>query len=502
LFAALGLSPLACGGTFSRAEDENGTGAGGSASGGSKASAGSEASGGSKASGGSSSNGGSKASGGSASGGGSNGCTNPTPAGAGYERCDNGTVHRPRIEECPSSLPRPTDAPITPPPVEGNCTSDADCADMPHGYCATGGQQPVPYCAYGCVKDSECGAGSICVCGDPVGHCARATCTSDDDCGDGLRCQSYDSSLGCGSQGFACQTPQDTCASDNDCMSPRDRSFCAATTGTFTCVSGGCVIGRPFLVEGCERVAPLRSRTDWCLDFAVERGALSPEQCASISQAWARVAQMEHASVAAFARFALQLLQLGAPPDLVERATAAMADETRHAQLAFGVASAYADRKLGPAALDIERSLNESSLVEVTRLVVREGCVGETTAALEAREAAAHARSPQLAALLSGVADDEARHAELAWRFVSWALDQQPQPVAEAVCRELERATGSPAPVGTAAGEPVLLEHGVLPERLRRELRKAALSEVIAPCATAMLARVGWPRRENPVLSA
>jgi hypothetical protein len=278
--------------------------------------------------------------------------------------------------------------------------------------------------------------------------------------------------------------------------------FCDASTGTFKCLSGGCAIGRPFLVEGRERVAALRSRSDWCGEFAAERGALSPEQRATISQAWLRVAQMEHASVAAFARFALQLLQLGAPPDLLERATAAMADETRHAQLAFGVASAYTDRKLGPAGLDIERSLNESSLVEVTRLVVREGCVGETSAALEVREAAAHARSPQLAALLAGVAEDEARHAELAWQFVSWALEQQPQAVADVVRHELALAARHPEPAGATAGEADLLAHGVLPERLRREVQNAAFRQVVAPCAAALLARAGvdWP--ENPVLSA
>jgi len=138
----------------------------------------------------------------------------------------------------------------------------------------------------------------------------------------------------------------------------------------------------------------------------------------------------------------------------------------------------------------------------VTRLVVREGCVGETTAALEAREAAAHACSPQLAALLSGVADDEACHAELAWRFVSWALDQKPQAVAAVVRRELSLAAQPATPAGAAAGEAVLLAHGIVPERLRGELRKAAFSEVIEPCAAALLARAGTQRLENPVLSA
>ena len=86
-----------------------------------------------------------------------------------------------------------------------------------------------------------------------------------------------------------------------------------------------------------------------------------------------------------------------------------MVDETRHAQQAFGFASVLASEALGPAALDVEHL--ETSLLDVVRLAVREGCIGERCAALEAREAAAHAADPELARLLPAVADDETRHA-------------------------------------------------------------------------------------------
>jgi len=201
---------------------------------------------------------------------------------------------------------------------------------------------------------------------------------------------------------------------------------------------------------------------------------------------------MEHASVAAFARFTLQLLQLGAPPELIESATQAMADETRHAKLAFGVASCLgAGAHQGPGSLNVERSLSETGLVEVVRLAMREGCIGETVAALEAREAAEHAAQPQLREVLRRVADDEARHAELAWRFVRWALEQQPEPVAEVVrselalaAREARGATGSPS-----TDDAALLALGVVPESLRSQLRRAALQHVVEPCAAALLAR-------------
>jgi len=220
-----------------------------------------------------------------------------------------------------------------------------------------------------------------------------------------------------------------------------------------------------------------------------------------VAQAWARIGQMEHASVAAFARFALQLLQLGAPPALVELATQAMADETRHAKLAFGVAARYAGLPVGPGALDTERSLEATSLSEIVRLVVREGCIGETCAALEAREAALHAHAPELALLLGGIADDEARHAELAWRFVSWALERSPGEVGAVLAQELASAAEGTAAV-PSADQQALLAHGIIHEALRTTVRNAALREVIRPCGAALLARAGRLDAENPVLSA
>jgi hypothetical protein len=485
LFSALGLLPLACGGAFSGKEE------GGGGSGGSSGSSGSTA--GKPGTAGHSSGG--SSSGGSSSGGtAGSGCER---VGNGYERCDGGPIHRPRVEQCASSLPRPVSKIAA--PADGQCQSDADCVDMPHGYCTTGVQVPGTVCDYGCVQDSECGPGSICVCGDPVGHCVGSTCTSDADCGVGLRCQSYDSSHGCAIARFACQTPNDTCEGDADCQG----GFCDAASGVFTCVMGACSIGRPFLVEGRERIAPVLARRDWCDDVELPVDDLAPDVRQRAAAAWEHIGRMEHASVAAFARFALQLLSLGAPPQLVEGATSAMADETRHARQAFGLASRYAGRALGPGALDVQRSLDDAALPEIVRLVVREGCIGETAAALEVREAAEHAVEPRLATLLRAVAEDEARHAELAFRFVAWALEQAPGPVAEVVAQELARGVPNAlAPQEASATELILLGHGVLPESLRLQVQNAARREVIAPCLAALLERAGALALDNQVLSA
>jgi hypothetical protein len=62
------------------------------------------------------------------------------------------------------------------------------------------------------------------------------------------------------------------------------------------------------------------------------------------------------------------------------------------------------------------------ALEAIVRLTVREGCIGETIAAIEAAEARATTQEPHIRAVLGCIQSDELRHAALAWRFVQWAL--------------------------------------------------------------------------------
>jgi hypothetical protein len=153
--------------------------------------------------------------------------------------------------------------------------------------------------------------------------------------------------------------------------------------------------------------------------------------------------QMEHASIAAFARFSLQLLALGAPSQLIEDCTRALADETAHAKLCFRLASAYTGRALGPGPLDVADSLGATTLAEIVDLVIAEGCFGETRAALEALEAAELAADPVIRAAYERIAGDEQRHAELAFRFVRWALERDPHAVRQRVLQARGQAPAS-----------------------------------------------------------
>jgi hypothetical protein len=190
------------------------------------------------------------------------------------------------------------------------------------------------------------------------------------------------------------------------------------------CFKGVC--GRPFLVEAEARVAPIVQSGEWLErgDWRPRTDHLTRAERATVAAHWMKMGQMEHASIAAFARFSLQLLSLGAPPQLVQACTQALADETAHTRLCFQIASEYAGHAVGPGPLDVNRSLEVTSLEDIVDLVIAEGCFGETSAALEALDAADSASDPVIRSAYAQIARDEQRHAELAFQFVRWALQR------------------------------------------------------------------------------
>jgi hypothetical protein len=309
---------------------------------------------------------------------------------------------------------------------------------------------------------------------------------------------------------FACQTKDDTCASNSDCAGPcadggcigQMCSYVAAVTdggpdagqhGTHQCTPmRPCATGRPFLVGGAARTAGVSARHDWNSSLIPCLDDLDDEDRAALAVHYTDVALMEHASIAAFARFALELLALGAPPELLVDTHSAMADETVHARDAFALASAYAGRPIGPGALDVDRALTERERADVVRTAILEGCIGETVAAVEAAEALSHATDPAVRAALERVVRDETRHAELAWRFVKWVLDTNPQGLRDAAFEALsnivtlEIADSARGAETRRAPRATLLAHGAIDAATRFELRRRVLRDVVEPCARAL----------------
>ena len=227
----------------------------------------------------------------------------------------------------------------------------------------------------------------------------------------------------------------------------------------------------------------LPTRVDW-RGLKLRSEALPSATRRAIVEHWTRAAQMEHASVAAFSRFSLQLLAVGAPPSLLEDAHRAALDEIKHAELCFSLATTYAGSSIGPGPLPVdERALTSWDLQSVAVGTVDEGCVGETIAALEAKAAAALTQDDAVRAVQLRIYEDESRHAELAWRFVRWAA-QLGGPSLRAALREAFTRTIERFEAVTpleSIHEQRLEPHGILSERRKQMLRVQIMREVIRP---------------------
>jgi hypothetical protein len=374
----------------------------------------------------------------------------------------------------------------------GECQTDADCTAAPYGHCEMVGQAATLTCLYGCTEDADCGDGQLCVCGPEIGACMAATCQSNADCDEGFLCAEwYDRvGIGCGEPAqYACQTADDACATDQDCIDAGSGDNCAVVDGARACLTTpGVACGRPFLVGGEAVLAEARFGARRS-DASALDSALTAHERQALAAHWTAIGLMEHASIAAFARFCLQLLAVGAPSELLESAQAAMADEAAHTELAFDLAGRYAGFEVSAGPLPVDPAALDADLETILCLAIEEGCVGETVAALDAVEARAHCTDADVARVLERIAHDERNHAALAWRFVAWAIDKDPELRAVAQ-REFDRmarqAHDEPARVTASALD--LRAHGALPEALRDEVRAAAIRDVVLPCARGLFA--------------
>lgn len=309
---------------------------------------------------------------------------------------------------------------------------------------------------------------------------------------------------GCGEMPTVCFTIDDApCPNPAEAMSYMNLTCVAQCVELASIVSGpfeqngqccyemtvGC-IGRPFVVNrvATRAEAIVGDDAGWSdQDLAPTLEGLSAEIRAALARAWLDDALLEHASVASFARFAMELLAVGAPAELVAAAHRAALDEVRHAQLCFALAGAYAGAKMQPAAFPFGGSIElATDLASMAASTVVEGCVGETLAAVQAAEQLARATDPAVRAVLVIVAADEARHAELAWRAVGWALQRGGEHERRAIRNAFAGAIASASAADEAATSG-LEPHGRLDAASRRALVARTLADIVVPCARALL---------------
>lgn len=258
-----------------------------------------------------------------------------------------------------------------------------------------------------------------------------------------------------------------------------------------TLVDFVCVVGRALPSENGPVVAPIdNAERGWCTEELVPNLAgLSSEDRETIAQRWIRDGLFEHASIASFSRLALSLLATSADADLVRAAHEAALDEVRHAKLSLSLAAAYRGEPVAPRALPISEALPLGvDLVELAVSSVVEGAVGETLAAVLAAEQAAVAEDPAVRRVLWGIADDESRHAELAFRVIAFAIAAGGDPVRDAVIRAFAEASlRLPEPPEDAVlPQDVARAHGFVTANVTRAAFVRAMDDIVLPLGRAL----------------
>lgn len=259
----------------------------------------------------------------------------------------------------------------------------------------------------------------------------------------------------------------------------------------------GVCCGRALVLGDRALVAEAEQRNDWLVTDATLTGlpyaprpSLTEAERGRLVELWQADALMEHASIASFARFSLQLLALGAPAQLVRDAQAAGLDEVGHAEHAFSIASRLAGRAIGPGKLSELDTPLDTDLASVARATLVEGCIGETLAAIIAQEQAHKAGDTTARQALLGVAEDETRHAELAFRCVAWALSQGGPELRAALRSTVEQTLARlPEPSSTAeVSTPALHYYGRLTADEQRKLYRHACDQILRPAFAALFA--------------
>ena len=324
-----------------------------------------------------------------------------------------------------------------------------------------------------------------------------------------------------------------------ECSGYKDLATCAgccwycgaevpsATFGGRGCVQEGkeiwrVVAGRPLMdpSSGASLLTPLvplesfGARSRWASDAPSSSSSSStpggPGGALAAAAAWETQARAEHASVASFSSHLQCLLRIGgAPPDILEAAAAAAAEEVRHARKSLEVAALLKGPSgallvPGPLRVPSEVGAEAPTYADIAAEVFKNGCVEETLSAGLAVAADLWASSdtgvPGAAlsaarATAASIAEEEAGHAHLAWRTVAWALAMGGGGAAEAVRGELRRVEAGlldeeATSGGGGAAEAQPHYALITSERQKAAVHRTLKAALVVPWAKALLASV------------
>eukprot|EP01083_Nonionella_stella_P036931 100728_1 len=145
-----------------------------------------------------------------------------------------------------------------------------------------------------------------------------------------------------------------------------------------------------------------------------------------IMNEWIEQGLAEHASIASFSRFSLELMSIGAPLWMIQLSNKAGLEEIKHTQISFDIANwylhgMYQDRTCVTPNVFPQHSVNiNADWNRIASDTAIGGCLGETTAALTMRT---QMYGNMIDDYIDEIAMEEVRHAALAWVAVKWMID-------------------------------------------------------------------------------
>jgi hypothetical protein len=107
--------------------------------------------------------------------------------------------------------------------------------------------------------------------------------------------------------------------------------------------------------------------------------------------------------------------------------------------------------------------------------------VGETAGALIADAQLEGATDAEVRRVRLGIRDDEARHAEVAWEALAWAIERGGNSVRKAAREAFEEASVFQPEAQSEHESPRLREHGYLTDRERAAVIAEAWRSIIVP---------------------
>jgi hypothetical protein len=204
------------------------------------------------------------------------------------------------------------------------------------------------------------------------------------------------------------------------------------------------------------------------------------------ASAWRSRWQVELEAEARFARLAERLERIGAAPAMVDLALRASRDERRHAAHCAELArsyGAYVPSTFSPTVRDITPSgllLRGQVLYEI----VASCCITETESMGVLTTLLDAARSPHLRQILRELARDEVGHSRLGWAHLASEHGQGTTSFLGPLVPSMLEGSADPelfAQRPPGEDDEALLEHGVLPRRLKLEVFRRTLEEVVFP---------------------